>query len=126
MHALVELVLDLQEFCAHALAHGLTPNDELALSRLCARVREAEKVERAGFFPLPVPPVAIRLATERNQPRLLRVQYQSEFRQPLAQFALEPLGIFSPLESYDEVIGIAHGHNETLRFPPPPSLHPAV
>jgi hypothetical protein len=67
-------------------------------------MREAQEIERLRLagparFPVPggVPP-------ELDQPRLARVQFQSELRGPAAQFVQEPFSVLLILEPDDEIV----------------------
>src|SRR5581483_6992998 len=67
-------------------------------------MRESQERERFRF------PVAPGLASrggvppELDQPGLVRVQFQAELREPLAQRGQEPLGVVLVLEPHDEIV----------------------
>src|SRR5579884_6229 len=63
---------------------------------------------------------------ELDQPRLLDLQFQPEFREPLAQLGEEPLRACTMLEAHDEVVRVAHDDHVAACLPPPPSLDPLV
>src|SRR5436305_9145671 len=73
-------------------------------------------------------PVATRLASlggvpsELDQPRLVRMQFQTESREALAEIGEEPLGVLTVLESRQEVVGEPHEHN----IPARPAASPLV
>ena len=68
-----------------------TQNRPLPLVR--ADVREAQEVERLRLTQPPRLPTFGRVASELDQPRLVRVQLQTELREPLAKLGEEPLRI---------------------------------
>jgi len=74
--------------------HGGATDQKLPCSIYSARVSKAEKVEGL-WFPLPVEPPAVPVceATEPYQARFLRVEFQRESPESLAQFLLEASSI---------------------------------
>src|SRR6266540_40508 len=89
-------------------------------------MREAEKVERLRLAQTPTRPTIGREPAELDQSRLVRVQFQGELREPLAQVPEKPLGVLLMLEPDDEVVGEADDDHVTVRAPPPPPLGPQV
>jgi hypothetical protein len=69
-------------------------------------MREAQELERLRL------PVAARLASfggvpsELDQPRLVRMQFQPESREPLAKIGKEPLSVLTMLEARQEVVSL--------------------
>ena len=86
MHPPSELSFDLLQLRTHPLGLGLASDDEPAiLPGLRAEVREAQEVEGFRFaFPFSLP-VGGGVAPELDEPGLLRVQFQIEVCQSLAQ-----------------------------------------
>jgi plastocyanin len=102
---------DLFHFCQlrlHALAHRAPFYDTTPVPGLPANTREAQKVERSRFGPSATAPSSIRFATEGQEPRFLRVQFQSELRKSVAQFEQKLLGIFPMLKPDHEVVRKTH------------------
>src|ERR1019366_2596366 len=52
---------------------------------------------------------------ELDQPRLARVQFQTELREPAAQLVQEPFRVFLILEPGDEVVREPHDDHVTVR-----------
>jgi hypothetical protein len=121
MHAAVEFGFDLPQLRLQALAHRLSQDGEAAPPRLSAAVREPEEVERRRLGP-----TLTREAAEGNQSRLVRMQLQTELREPLAQLGPEPFGLMSMLEAHDEAIGETDHDDVAAGLPFPPSLDPEV
>jgi len=79
MHTPPQLGLHLLQLCLHPLANRLPKKHELSLFRLPADMREAEEVEGLRFTQTSVLSIRRRVASELDQPRLLRVQLQLNF-----------------------------------------------
>lgn len=80
MAASPELLLDVRQLGHHAFASRFPPDSEIALLVLAAVTREAQEVERLRFsFPSPFS-ISLGPFPELDQPRLVRVQFQSELR----------------------------------------------
>jgi hypothetical protein len=63
--------------------------------------KESERFELCLACPLPVSPG---FAPKRNQPRLIRMNFQLELCQPLLKLLQEPLGICPVLEARHEIV----------------------
>lgn len=92
---------------------------ELSLTTVGAYMREAEEVEGVGLFLTLLLCLPFRKTPERNQPRLLRVQGQAEFGEPLRQDLQHLFRILPVLKTQDGVIGVS----DLVRFPLQPGLH---
>ena len=89
--SLVELFPDRGQRCAHTLL-GRQPDDlEFSLSVRSTTMREPEEVERLWFAQPSTSAIDGGAPPELDQPRLVRVQLQSERRQPLAKLVQEPV-----------------------------------
>jgi hypothetical protein len=126
MHALPELDFYLQQLRPHPFRDRDPLNPEPSAPRHRADVRETQEIERlrlAGPACLPVPGS---VPPELDQPRLARVQFQTELREPAAQLVQEPFRVFLILEPGDEVVREAHDDHVTVRVAVPPPVGPQV
>ena len=78
MHTTPQLDLDPLQRRLHALANRLPKHHEPTLPRLPADMLEAEKIEGLWLAQSSALSVGRRMASELDQPRLLRVQFQLE------------------------------------------------
>ena len=108
MHSPPQLDLDPLQRRLHALANRLPKHHEPALPRLPADMLEAEEIEGLWLAQSNALSVGRRVASELDQPRLLRVQFQLELFHSFFQFRPEPFGIVFELESNQGVVGITH------------------
>ena len=74
------------------------------LPRLPAYMREPEELERLRLAKPTRLAIPGSIAPELDQPRLLGVQLQTEFREPVAKVTPEPLGVFPMLKAHHEVV----------------------
>ena len=89
-------------------------------------MREAKEIERLGFTQTPCPPTLGGVPAELDQARLLRVQFQRELRESLAEFMKEPLRIVLILKTHDEESRPGESHPRPLAEPDLNlSTHPA-
>ena len=116
MHASLELGFHLPQLRLQSLAHRLPQDGETASPCLALAVRKSKEVERRRLGLV----LACETA-ERNQSGLLRMQFQSELGEPLAQLGQEPLGLLTMLETHDEIIGKTDHDNVAAGLPLPPS-----
>jgi len=126
MHTPPQLDLDPLQRRLHALANRVPKHHEPSLLRLPADVLEAEEIEGLRFTQPSAFSVLGRMASELDQPRLLRVQFQLEFLHSFLQFRPEPFSIVFDLESNHDVIGIAHHDHIAVRTLLPPCLDPEI
>jgi hypothetical protein len=77
------------------------------------------KSKVSGFFLAPPRRLPFRETPERNQPRLFRVQGQTEFGEPLRQNLQHLFRILPVLKTQDGVINVS----DLVRFPFQPGLH---
>jgi hypothetical protein len=113
-----EFCLDSTQFRHHPLLGRFAPDDECAIAPpLPAVMREAE--EREGFrLPLPAPlPVSFAKLPELNQPRLVRMQFQTELRQPLSELAEKAFGFRPAFEAHHKVSSAGESHPDALSEP---------
>src|ERR1035438_4455351 len=106
-----------------------SPDLEAALSGSTA-MREPQKREafRLPFFPRPALPCGV--WSELDQPRLLRMQFQPELRQPFPKLLQEPFGLVAVLEPHHQVsrpgelssYGSRHGATPLANLPVRPQL----
>ena len=100
MSASLELVVDLGKFRPHPFRDGLALAPEPSSPRQPTDVGEAEEIERLGFPDAPSPPVPGGVPPELDQPGLVRMQLQTELREPLAEIGEKPLRVLLILEPY--------------------------
>src|SRR5690349_16240454 len=96
------------------------------LPRLPADMREPKELKRLRLAEPTRRAIPASMPPELDQPRLLSVQLQTEFREPVAKVSPEPFSVFPMLKSHHEVIGEAHDHNVPMRVPSPPLVSPQV
>ena len=90
MPASLELVVDLAQLRPHPFRDRDTPHPEPPAAGSGTDVRKAQEVERLRLAQTPTPPVDGGTPPELDQPRLVRVQFQPELRQPLVKLVQEP------------------------------------
>ena len=74
-------------------------------------MREPKERKRPGLcltWPFPVSPD---LAPKRYQPRLVRMNFQPELRQPLLKLLQKPLSVRPVLEARHEIVGIPNNYH---------------
>src|ERR1700730_2540977 len=82
VHPNPELLFECFQLRPHSLARRLATHREIALPGSPTTVGQPQKVERPRF-PSPFPlPIVFRFSPERDQPGLLRMQFQTELPQP--------------------------------------------
>jgi hypothetical protein len=84
----------------HALLHREANDLEPTLAIGSAAMRESQEVKRLRMTLTPAPTVLDGESTKLDQPRLVRVQCQSEFREPLLQVVQKLPRRLLPLERY--------------------------
>ncbi len=126
MHTPPQLDLDSLQRRLHALANRLPKHHEPTLPRLPADVLEAEEVEGLWLAQTSTLPVGRRMASELDQPRLFRVQFQLELLHTVFQFRPEPFGIVFELEPNQGVIGVTHHDYIAVRTLLTPCLNPEI
>src|ERR687890_1089487 len=118
------LLLDLLELFRHAVAAGFPVDPEVAPSRGAAdegETQESEGLRLAEAAPLAV---ARRIATELDQPGLLRVERQRELLKPLPHHFEEPMRIGLALEPDHQIIRITRDDHGAGGLPPSPAGDP--
>ncbi len=126
MHASPQLDFHLLQLSLHALANRLPKYQKPSLFRLPADVLEAEKIE--GLWPAQTEALSVRrrMASELEESRLFRVQFELEFRHAFGEFFPELFSFRLELESNHDVVGIAHHDYIALRSFPSPCLNPEI
>ena len=103
MHLSAQLLLNLLKLCLHTLRRRPSP-DNIVTRGVCPTVvSKTQERERLWFSLSTLLPVGLGKTSKLNQPRLLRMKFQSEFGQPFLKLSQEPLG-FLPM-----CLGIAVG-----------------
>ena len=89
-------------------------------------MREPEELKRLGL----AKPASLSIPggepPELDQPRLFRMQFQAELREPLAKVMQEPLGVVTVLESRYVVVGEPREDHVPARVSPAPLMGPEV
>ena len=98
MHKPPQLDLDPLQRRLHAPANRLPKHHEPTRPRLAADVLEAEEIEGLRLTQTSAFSVGRRMASELDQSRLFRVQFQLELFHSFFQFRPEPFGIVFVLE----------------------------
>src|SRR5262245_48203264 len=126
MHAPSQLLLDSPELSPHAIATGLSLDEELARTVAFADERKAQEVEGLRLTkPTSGAPVR-REAAKLDQTGLARMKRQRELLQPLAHVVPEAAGISLVLETDDDVVRVAHENHVARGLAPSPALGPEV
>ena len=99
MHAFAELLLDLSQFCPHALADRHAPYREPPSSVPPADVREAQKVKRLRLTFSSSFPVLFGKPPEFDPARLVWMKFQPELLQPFPEIFQKTICVGSMLES---------------------------
>ena len=100
------LLVDRLERSRQTILGGSLPHRRIALPRLAPHVEKAEKDERRGQRRFCTGALGRR--PEVNQPGLVRMEFQPELRQPLAQYLVYSLGVFFAREQHDKVVAVAN------------------
>jgi len=93
MHLPAQFLLDGKEFGPQPLRRGAPPDHKVAPRVPATEVREPEEREGLRLPFSALLSIRRREAPELDQSRLLRMDLQSELRQPLLEVSQEPLGI---------------------------------
>src|SRR5215510_5017007 len=126
MPATLELVVDLTQLRPHPLRDRDALEPEPARRGLRADVREPQETERLRLTQTSRLPSPGGVPPELDQPRLVRVQFQPEPRQPFTKLDQEPLRILLILEPNDEVVSPAHHDHIAVRVASSPPVDPQV
>ncbi len=95
-------------------------------SLLRADMRESEKIK---CFRLPSPALPMSsdfIGSELDQPRLLRVHFQTELFKTFFQLFPETFGIHPVLEAHNNVVGISDNDHIAIGLCPAPSMCPQI
>src|ERR1700676_3722228 len=126
VHPSSQFLLDHPQSGAHPVAARFPPELETSPPVLPADVGKTKKVKRLRFAETACPPVRCRVASELNEPRLLRVQRQGERRQTCPHILPEPLGIGLMLEANDDVVSVSHNDDVAMGVAFPPLIRPQI
>ena len=85
---------------------------------------EPQKRKRLRFALSPLLPAIGRISAKFNQPGFLIVDFQTKLPKPLLECCQKLFGLCLMLEPHNEIVGVAHDDNVTMRDLLPPSLHP--
>src|SRR4029450_8649204 len=108
------------------LHQELQPDNIVARGVPPTVVSKPQERERLRFSLSTLLPVRLGKAPKLNQPRLLRMKFQSELGQPFPKLSQEPLGVVLMLESQHEIVGIADDYHVAPGHFPAPDLCPQV
>src|SRR5437763_1579946 len=119
VHATAKRLLVLLQFRLQPLPRRLPANLEMTLSGGSTPMCKPQKREALRLpFP-PRPALLCGVWSELDQSRLLRVQFQSELRQPLPKFLEKPLGLAAVLEQANGIFEGASMRHARARAPRP-------
>ena len=92
------------------------------------KLREHISKEREGFrLSLPaLLPVSFGILPELNQPRLVRVQFQAELRQPLSELNEKTFGFCPAFEAHHKIVSVADDNYFAHRHFLAPSFYPQI
>src|SRR4030088_3047377 len=124
MPTTLELVLDFRQLRPHPFRDRDALNPEPPSPRSRADVREPQEVERLWFAQTPTLAIDSGTPPELDQPRLVRVQLQSELCKPLAKLFQEPPRILLVLKPDGVVVSEAHDDHVTVRSVTSPPVGP--
>jgi hypothetical protein len=91
-----------------------------------ADMSEAEKVEGLWLAIPACRPIGRGTSAEFDQPGLVGMRLQVEFRHPDAQVRQKPFGISSMLKANDGVVSISHHDHGAVRMASPPLPGPQI
>src|SRR5664279_3711309 len=126
MPAPLQLVIDLPQLGPHPFRLGLAPNPEPPLPPGCTDVRETEEGERLRLTQPARPTTFGRVASEFDQPCLVRVKLQTELGEPVAKRGKESVGVVTMLKPDGEVVSEAHDNDVAARLVVSPPIDPQV
>src|ERR1700694_2256927 len=126
MHAVLQFKSNLTELASHTLRVRSSLDRKLATPGHAAIVRETEKGERLrSSQPLGLS-ISSSKAPELDQPRLVLMERQAEFANPLPKRHEHLPRITLILEFQYDVVGISDRNDFAGRSTPAPLLHPEV
>src|SRR6476661_895761 len=126
MPSTLQLVIDLLQLGPHPFRLGLAPNPEPPLPPGRTDVRETQEGERLRLAQPPRPTTFGRVASEFDQPRLVRVQLQTELGEPVAKRGKEPVGVVTMLKPDGEIVRETHDNDVAARLVVSPPIDPQV
>ena len=121
VHSLAKLEFDLHQRLAHALRSGIPSYHKPAIPGQAALVCESQKVERLRFSLATARPVRPSESAEFEQPRFVRMKFQSEASETFAQITQVTFCVTFVLEPHHEIFSIPHDDHITggVMFSPP-------
>lgn len=126
MHALSQFDGKTSQLRTHALPHRLPQDGEFPSPSLPTDMGESQKMKSLQLAFSALDPVLRRKASEFDQARLVRLQFQVELPHPFRQFTLELLRVGSLLEARHKVVGVPDEDNISMRLPPSPLARPQI
>ena len=123
VHFPFQRVLQFAQLVTPLLDRGDAADGEVPFPCLPANVREAQKVERLGRAIATLLSSFGRVASELDQPRFLRMQFQAELGEPFPERRQAVLRIGLLAEANHEIIRIAHDDDFACRVTFPPRFH---
>src|SRR5215472_10335 len=126
VHPCSQRLPDSVQLRPYSFARRVAPDGEDAVPGFPAIMRETQKGECFRFSLTPPLTIPFGESAEFNQPRFLRMQFQTELAQPFPELPAKPLGVRPVLESHDEIIGVPNSDYVTVGHLVPPCLYPQV
>src|ERR1017187_2154463 len=126
VHTTAQRLLDLLQFRLQSLPRRLSSDLKAALPGGIAAMRHPQERETLRLpFP-PHPALSCGVWSELDQPRLLRMQFQPELRQPFPKLLQYHLGLVAALKPPHQRARLANAHPLALPRLSPPYLDPQI
>ena len=122
----LQLVVNLLQLGPHPFRLGLAPNPEPPLPPGRTDVRETQEGERLRLTQPPRPTTFGRVASEFDQPRLVRVKLQTELGEPVAKRGKEPVGVVTMVKPDGEIVRETHDNDVAARLVVSPPIDSQV
>ena len=117
VHPRPKLLLNCLQFRFYTFAYRPPPNGKIPRTVGSAAMREPQKRETLRF-PFPsLFPIDLCKPAKLDQPRLVRMQFQPELRQPFPKRVQEPFGFVPVLKPHHKVSSPRESHPEALSEP---------
>ena len=121
-----KVLTDFQQLRLLPVASRMAGQQKATPPRSRADMGKAQEVEGLRFAFPALGPIGRGVSAEFDQPGLVRVQFQVEFRHPDAQVRQEPLGVGSMLKADDRIVGVPHHDHRTACMASPPLFGPQI
>jgi hypothetical protein len=122
-----QLRLDGFELGDHPLFRRFAPHDERSIApALAAVMREAQERESLRFSLTTLLPVLGGKAPQLDQPRLFRIDFQTELRQALLKCFPEALGIRPVFEADHQIVSITNDNDVAACYLLAPDFYPPI